>query len=293
LKTNLVFMKNYQADLDLRRSFNELANRTFGIEFETWYSHGFWTEKYQPYSFVEDGKVVANVSVNLLHLVIHQEMVQAVQIGTVMTDPDYRGQGLSRKLIEKVLEDFQHISLFYLFANQSVLEFYPKFGFIPMDQLQFTMDYLHHSDSSSLTKVRRLDGNNPNDLNFIYQLALKRQPLSQVFATSQSAELLMFYCCYVFPNDLYFLEEEEAVIIYQIEEATLHLFDIVSTRKPSIHEIVGKIANETINKVVVHFHLEDPTLKSEPYQDGSVLFIKNNSHINLAGGIKHPMTSQA
>jgi GNAT superfamily N-acetyltransferase len=293
LKTNLMFMKNYQANLDLRKSFNDLAHRTFGIDFETWYSHGFWTEKYQPYSFVVDGKVVANVSVNLLNLVIDQETVQAVQIGTVMTDPNYRGQGLSRTLIEKVLADFSDISIFYLFANQSVLEFYPKFGFAPMDQIQFSMDYRYNRESIILTKIRSLDGHNPQDLNFIYQLALKRQHLSQVFTTSSSAELLMFYCCYVFPNDLYFLEEEEAVVIYQIEEATLHLFDIVSTRKLPIHEIVGKIANETINEVIFHFHLEEPTLKSQPYHDGNVLFIKNNSHINLAGGIKHPMTSQA
>lgn len=47
-----------------------------------------------------------------------------------MTDPDYRGRGLSCWLIDRVLEDFeQQVDFVFLYANDSVLDFYPKFGF--------------------------------------------------------------------------------------------------------------------------------------------------------------------
>lgn len=47
-----------------------------------------------------------------------------------MTDPDYRGRGLSRWLIDRVLEDFeQQVDFIFLYANDSVLDFYPKLGF--------------------------------------------------------------------------------------------------------------------------------------------------------------------
>ncbi|MBV7504031.1 GNAT family N-acetyltransferase [Bacillus sp. sid0103] len=101
----LSFIKNYQDNKGLRGSFNQLALNTFGIEFENWYQNGYWTEKYMPYSFVDHNQVVANVSVNLLNLVINAEEKQAIQIGTVMTHPNYRNKGLSRRLIEMVLDD--------------------------------------------------------------------------------------------------------------------------------------------------------------------------------------------
>ena len=48
----------------LRQSFNRLAERTFGLSFETWYQMGYWSDCYIPYSFVYDGEIIANVSVN-------------------------------------------------------------------------------------------------------------------------------------------------------------------------------------------------------------------------------------
>lgn len=44
----LLFVKDYKDNEYLRNSFNQLASNTFGIEFESWYQHGYWTEKYQP-----------------------------------------------------------------------------------------------------------------------------------------------------------------------------------------------------------------------------------------------------
>jgi hypothetical protein len=46
-------IKDYKHNEKLRNSFNQLAINTFGIEFETWYKHGFWTEKYIHYSIIE------------------------------------------------------------------------------------------------------------------------------------------------------------------------------------------------------------------------------------------------
>ena len=57
-------IKNYRDNEQLRHSFNELAMKTFDIDFEDWYQNGYWTDRYNPHSIVIDGKVVANVSVN-------------------------------------------------------------------------------------------------------------------------------------------------------------------------------------------------------------------------------------
>ena len=60
-------ISNYRKDDELRRSFNALAERTFGLSFENWYQNGFWNDKYIPYSILLDGNIIANVSVNIIN----------------------------------------------------------------------------------------------------------------------------------------------------------------------------------------------------------------------------------
>ncbi|MDQ1147002.1 GNAT superfamily N-acetyltransferase [Bacillus sp. SORGH_AS 510] len=289
----LVLEKGYKDNVALRNSFNELALQTFGIEFETWYQHGFWTEKYQPYSYIDQGKVVANVSVNLLNMVIDGESKKAIQIGTVMTHPDYRNKGLSRKLMEFVLEDFNHVDFIYLFANQTVLDFYPKFGFKAVNEVQYSMNY--DLKPMGQSGIRKLDGTNAEDLSFIYSFASNRKSVSQVFGTTDSEELLMFYCIMVFSQDLYFIEEEKALVIFQQEDDMLHLYDIVSSEEVNLQSIISQTASKETRKIVFHFHVENQELLlwDEKYQSSNVLFVKNLTNVSLPEKFKHPMTSQA
>ena len=61
-------VKNYRENETLRHSFEKLAQETFGIDFESWYQNGFWTNRYNPYSVLLDGEIVANVSVNQMKM---------------------------------------------------------------------------------------------------------------------------------------------------------------------------------------------------------------------------------
>ncbi|MFV2047404.1 GNAT family N-acetyltransferase [Metabacillus litoralis] len=216
----LEFVCDYKEKDDLRHSFNELANSIFGITFESWYENGFWTEKYIPFSYTDGNKVVANVSVNLMNMLINGETKRGIQIGTVMTHPDYRNKGLSKRLMNKVLEKYEDLyDIMYLFANHSVLDFYPKFGFKRIEETQFISNIVnsHHTEIES-TDFKKLDGKNINDLQFIYQFAKNRLPISNDFAVMNTEELLLFYCQNAFLNDIYYLEEEQVIVIFKITE---------------------------------------------------------------------------
>ena len=133
----------YRNDKELRDSFNELAGKVFGLNFEGWYQNGFWKEAYDPYSVIEDGKVVSNISVNRCDMNYKGKTVHLIQLGTVMTDPDYRGRGYARLLMERVMEDITDADGIYLYGNDSVAEFYPKFGFAESKEYCFSKDLLH------------------------------------------------------------------------------------------------------------------------------------------------------
>ncbi len=123
------FVKHYKNNDTLRHSFNALAEKTFGLNFENWYQNGFWGDNYIPYSVVVDGQVVANVSVNRTDLLVEGQRKRLLQLGTVMTEEAYRNRGYIRLLMAEIEKDHQGYDGMYLFANDSVVEFYPKFGF--------------------------------------------------------------------------------------------------------------------------------------------------------------------
>ena len=126
----------------LRASFNALTRRVFDFDFADWHARGWWSSEhigYTPHALVKDGEVVANVSSTPLNFIIAGEPVRALQLGTVMTKPELRGQGLQRVLMERVLgEAAGQYDMIYLYANDSVVDFYPKFGFVPATEYSFS-----------------------------------------------------------------------------------------------------------------------------------------------------------
>ena len=88
-----------------------------------------------------DGEVVSNVSVNACNMNYKGKEVKLIQLGTVMTDTDHRGKGYARMLMEEVMKDYEgKVDGMYLFANDSVLEFYPRFGFMEGKEYQSSKD---------------------------------------------------------------------------------------------------------------------------------------------------------
>ncbi|WEG13501.1 GNAT family N-acetyltransferase [Pullulanibacillus sp. KACC 23026] len=290
----LTFYKDYKNDEALRRSFDELANLVFGIHFEEWYQMGYWKERYIPFSYVQGGKVVANVSVNLLDFVIEGEEKRAIQIGTVMTHPDYRNQGLSKRLMNRVLKEYEnHYDFMYLFANQNVLDFYPKFGFEAINDYPFSMEYAAGQTEES--DLRKLDGRHADDLNFIYTFALDRVPVSNRFGTIHDQELLMFYCLYVFNHCIYYIQDEDAIVIFEQEDKELHIFDIISKREIHLASILSKISSLTTNRIIFHFTPDDRDIKTQGtiYNGEDALFVKTRDSIKFPSQVKHPLTSKA
>lgn len=137
----IIHSYDYKNHDEYRASFNRLSKLVFGIDFEAWYQKGAWGDRYICHSIVADDQIIANVSVSKMDLVINGESKSAIQIGTVMTHPEYRGKGLSRQLMEYVLETYEGTcDLLFLFANSTVLEYYPKFGFTALPEHQFYLN---------------------------------------------------------------------------------------------------------------------------------------------------------
>ena len=96
---NLRLVKQIRENEPLRESFFRLAEQVFGLNFRDWYRKGFWTDQYIPYVMTDGDRVAANVSVNIMNLIWCGIPKHYIQLGTVMTDPAYRGQVLYHTLL--------------------------------------------------------------------------------------------------------------------------------------------------------------------------------------------------
>lgn len=133
-------VSNYMHNDLLRQELNALTRRTFGFDFEDWVRGSFCGEDYLPYSFREEGRVVANVSVNRMIFVQNGVEKRYFQLGTVMTEETYRRRGLARRLVEQVLRSYERAGDgVYLFGNMDALDFYRKLGFHELLQYAYTL----------------------------------------------------------------------------------------------------------------------------------------------------------
>lgn len=278
----------------VRCSFFGLAKATFGIDLESWHREGFWKDRYIPYAWVDGEEVAANVSVNTLDWVLHGEIRRAIQIGTVMTRPEYRLMGLSASLFRRVLEEYEgRYDVMYLFANESVQEFYPRFGFHAAAEHVFGWNIENIKPEPA--KLRKMDIGAADDLRLIYRLACNRVPVSRRFGTVHAEDLLMFYCLNAFPNDIYLLEEEETLVVFKKEEGQMDLYDVIGAYDVNLHSVIRKLAGPDMQRVVFHFTPDDPDivplLISHPVSSG--LFIRSPDGSVSTQGMKHPATSIA
>ena len=92
-------VSDYMRDETLRHCLNALTRQTYGFDFESWVTGGYFEGDYIPYSLLDEGGVMrSNVSANRMQFLQNGVRRNYIQIGTVMTDASFRRRGLGRSL---------------------------------------------------------------------------------------------------------------------------------------------------------------------------------------------------
>ncbi|MEK3982477.1 GNAT family N-acetyltransferase [Paenibacillus sp. FSL K6-3166] len=247
-------VSDYKHIKKYKESFNILAKSIFGIDFSPWYEQGGWNDKYICYSYIDGDQVIANASINKMTIILNQKEYNAIQIGTVMTHPDYRMQGLSRKLIDHIIAKYeQEYDFIYLFANDSALDFYPKFGFERMQESSFSINASNLRNQTSKTfSVRPLSMNSSVDLIMIKKFAEGKVPVSTILSVVNNEHQLLFYFILPFHDSFYYIEEADVVVIFKHEGHQLHIFDMISTTSLDIEAILNSIISPETE--IIHFY---------------------------------------
>lgn len=216
---------NYRDTEWLREAFFEFTQTIFSLSFREWYDQGFWGEQYRCYSLLDGEKMISNVSLSHLRVLVDGSVKRAIQIATVGTLDAYRGKGLSRRLMEMILSEYKDkVDLIFLSANNSVLDFYPRFGFKRVLENDFTAKVPEIETKSG---ARKMHLGCPEDMDIIARLLKERKPISNSFCVLDSSNIFMWYLVNFYGKCVWHIEDLDTMVVCEVEEQTLQIYDIV------------------------------------------------------------------
>ncbi|EAG1184567.1 N-acetyltransferase, partial [Listeria monocytogenes] len=193
------------------------------------------------------------------------------------THPNYRGQGLAKNLLNHVIAKYEdQYDFLYLFANDTVLDFYPKFGFERIEESSFTVDACNLKKKAS--KLKKLNPDNKTDFQLISRIVSERAPLSNILDVKESEDLLMFYVLIALKNELYYLEELDVIVLMEQEGTDLYVLDILSTKKLDVVEVLSYLSTKKIETIHLLFTPEKSKYIDAAYiiETEDMLFVRPN-----------------
>lgn len=273
MEKNYKFLKAYQDNDVIRKSFNGLARTIFGLDFEDWYQNGYWKNKYIPYSFLDGDRVIANVSVSPMKFIHNGTVRNYIQLGTVMTSESHRNQGLIRELIREIEWDFMDkVDGYFLFANDQVLNFYTKFGY------QSEKEYSWSKEMNIYTEMtaQNVPMGGMEDWK-CFEKFMESSNVQSSLWMQENVELIMFYTTSFLSKNVYMVESQNAFVIAEVQNGVLFLHQIFSPQKIYINEIASAFGKD-VKKVILGFsplETEDFKLEEITEQD-TTLFVKGS-----------------
>ena len=163
-----------------------------------------------------------------------------------MTRPDCRRQGLAKRLMEEVLRDWaDRCDGMFLFANETVLDFYPQFGFRREIQYQYTLPV-----PTARGGARKLSVDSPQDLALLRACYKRGNPFSALQVV-ENFGLLMFYCGSFLKDCVYYIPQQNAVAVARQEGPVLQCMDIFGGS--DLEEILSQTAAPGTERATLGF----------------------------------------
>lgn len=236
------FKKVFKEEKELIESYDAYTQTVFGFDLNAWRGEGLWKDQYVPNTLLSGDKIIANISACIIELQVKGESIKAIQLGAVGVLEEYRGKGLARELMGKVIEEYKQYPLIYLFASDDVSQFYIKCGFRPVKEITPYINVEGSTDYMEPAKITR-------DAEPIEHLLKTKLQHSAIIDARGNESIYKFHLLYNFNDSIYYIKEKDIVFIADYEEDSMCIYDIMSEKEVAFDEIKRYILKENTKKV--------------------------------------------
>jgi predicted N-acetyltransferase YhbS len=218
--TDLQITMNNHNDKLYEELFDDLIKDVFGFSFVPWFDRKLWDERYESYSIIEKGRMLANICIYKTEMNVYGKPFNALQFGGVATRKEERGKGLSRLLMEHILEKYPNMPAF-LGANPSVTEFYPRFGFRPVQTYHPKIQAAINNSKCEAIKLK------PDDI-AVTQAIQNRIMHSNTLDSLNTQSIQMFHLLLDFSDAIYHLPNHDTIVVAEQKGEMLFIADVIA-----------------------------------------------------------------
>jgi len=285
------FVGNAIKDDQHRESYFALINKVFGLDFAPWHQAGFCVDDFVPYTLFDGGVAVASAGIVINRFKWQGQAKKYVQISTVATHPDYRKKGLSRWLMDRILEDWKgNCDGIYLYANDSVVDFYPQFGFVEACEHRYSMPITRVDGS-----FRKLDLSSKDDVDLLIKKHKEGNPYAAL-GLDDCVEIMMFHCINFLYDNIYYIQSYDAIVIAVEEDGEIFCYDIYSAEGADIGQLLGIVAGEGVEEATLGFTPKDVagfTIEKADEENEMFFVMDGKENILADNKITFPFLSKA
>lgn len=217
------------SDPAYEQMLDNLIKETFGFSFAPWFARKLWDERYESYSIIQDGKMLSNICIYKTDMLVRGQTIRANQFGAVATRKSERGKGLSRLLMNHILSLYPDTPVF-LYANPSVINFYPRFGFRQVPMFRPGIPVTINNTIDKAVKY------SPDD-EFIVKVLNGKRIYSEITDCRNSQSVQIFHLLMDYSDGIYYLPKCSAVIVAEQEQGKLFLADVITPEPISFDEL--------------------------------------------------------
>ncbi|MDP4145148.1 MAG: GNAT family N-acetyltransferase [Bacillota bacterium] len=239
---NYQYIQNFQDNDGLLRSYFNYTQTVFGFDLMDWRKSGHWKDNYIPHAIVFNNQVVAGMGASKMMVQINGSNVPAIQIGSVGVMPEYRGKGLARILMERVLEEYKDYPLIFLFASEDVSKFYTKLGYKRVQEGEPFIYIQHKGKALEAEKISL----NSEHLERLLNTKVQR---STIIDARDNLSFYWFHLMYFYEEDIYYIEEKDVIFIASYEDDIVYLHDVLSSNEVTFDEIQNYIIKKSTKQV--------------------------------------------
>lgn len=291
---NLILFENFFVEESKKEPLFQLFEEVFRIPVQTlqnFEANGFWDTTYKPFSYLQEGQVIANVSMFSLPMFVNGERIYAAGIQSVMTHPEYRRKGLMKQLLCKVLQEIDtKYECAILFTEKP--ELYEPFGFRVVQEYLMTLSYENILPRSS--SLRKLNFYDEKDMELIKEIIENAQQLSMEFSTLNYRSSFYFNMYDAKWNEkLYYSKKLDALIVFEVKNQVLKLFGIFAQIFPILDDICAEIS-EPFTEIEFYFYPDELGLEEvacKEFQSETYLMIRGGKKIDFKG-YKFPVLTE-
>jgi GNAT superfamily N-acetyltransferase len=260
-------------DRQRHEAFFRFVPRIFpGLDFRLWYARCGWPSSFVVHAFREGEEIVASVASSAMEMLVRGRPCSAWQLGTVGTIPEQRGRGLAARLMEEVVgRAVAAAEPVFLFANDEVLDFYPRFGMRRAQECAFVV---RQPIRPAPNPAPRLELDQPEHLRLLERLSACALPVTERFGARNYGTILLWHATYAHPEDLYYLDELDAVIVARAAAEVLTVYDVIAQHPFDLAAVLPRVIEREIARVEFGFTPERWWPTAVPERPHSELFVR-------------------